>query len=930
MLELSDGSFLVGGSADDLSWLPAGTPTNSISRNASNGSNIYSNGVNEGNVAFILRISGDASNIIECLHFPDGDVDQVQWIKSNSAPGEATGEIFISGTWGKSSSGSKDGGFYIAKLNNNFINGTPSALSYVWNIPTHGKNDKHAQVQPWDVFSDGRIVSIRYGAYRDNWGELIFFPANPASGSANDTGAPLTVSPGMRLHSISNDGGATSQTHFGTGDTVPAGYSILHSREILKTQRTDASGLYRSFTSADYHNWERDENGYWRKGKYPLDVMWNNYWRYPDSGVKNMWGGDTRGYTGYKLAGTGGTEGSPYTPRVGAITIDKRNDHLYVGMEWKSRLPSTNNPDFEPALLAYDGTGRLRWWARMYKEYNDDSDSGPQNLSGSISSVGSGTQLTASALAGTAINTSRKTGGSDGYVNGYRRLYWLAGSANEHKYSEISSYDSATGTFTLVSAPSNPVNVNDPFMVDGTEMGKTHTSTPDQYIDSIAVDYSTPLNQNDLEGVIYVAARSHGNNVSNFWSGSSITSRPSKAGFVNSFTGTNGNAHYCWVGKYRDEGTRSRILAATYVAEFAENADFSGSYGNPDSNPLMDFWPSHNAGWPKLNTTSVGDQMTVNDKGELVIIGRGRASHTTSNAYQRNIRPLIKARVSSAASASQITSSDLIGADLFLEACQIKINNEVRSVTSFDNATGAMTLDSPLPSTPSAGNNLIIDEGTGAWGTFVRVYTSDLSSMRYSTLLDSAIKPADGSGGGSNTKLYGIWALTDKIVVSGYHAGGSGEAMPTEDEPSWGHSAPNGESAVFAILDTRVPMLDINNNQIPDGWEEDHFGNTSNTPATVNKQGVQTPIYRVYVTDTDPNDPDDVFVQTHISPDSVKFTSQSSREYRLEYRLGLGAADGEWMPLSSWMRGTGAEMDLDPDMPPDEDMWFLRTAVRVP
>jgi len=934
MLELSDGTFLVGGCSDDLSWLPSGTSTTSISRNATNGSNIYPNGVSEGKVAFILRVSADASTILECVHFPDGDVDQVQWIKTNTAPGEPTGDIFISGTWGKTSAGSKDGGFYVAKLTGNFINGTPSGLSYVWNIPTHGKNNEHAKIQPWDVFSDGRVVSIRYGSYRDNWGELIFFPADPATGSSNDTGdGGPTISPGMRLHSISNDGGATTQNHYGTGDTIPAGYSIIRSREILKTMRTGSSGLYRSFTSADYHHWEKDENGFWRKGKFPLDVMWNNYWRVPETNgsVNNMWGGDTRGYTGYKLAGTGGTEGAPYTPRVGAITIDKRNDHLYVGLNWQSRLPATNNPDFEPALIAYDGTGRLRWWARMYKEYNDDSQDGPQNLNATVSSVGSGTQITASSLAGTEINTNRKTGGSDGYINGYRRLYWLAGSANEHTYSNIQSYDSVTGTFTLVNAPSSTVGVNDPFMVDGTLMGKTHTSTPDQYVDAIAIDYSSPLN-NDLEGILYVAARSHGNNVSNLWSGNSIKANPGGHGFVNNFTGNNGNAHYSWLGKYRDNGTSGTILAATFVGEYKEMAEFGayGALGSAYSDPLLDFWPNHNGGWPDLNTTTVGYQMTVTPNGEVVILAKGRSVHTTSNAFQRNIRPKISGKVSAAASAQVITSDDLAGANLFLDNCKVKIDNEIRTVTAFDNATGEMTLDSPLSSTPSIGENLVVDEGIGSWGTFARVYSSDLSTLTYSTLLDSAIKPADGSGGGSNTKLHGVWALSNKIVVSGYHSDGTGEVVPTSDIPSWGQSTPDGQTAVFAILDTRAPIVDINSNEIPDSWENAHFGNTSNTPATVMKQGVQTPIYTVYVTDTDPNDPADVFNMTHISPDSVRFTSESTREYRLEYRTGLGQGDADWQPLTAWTIGTGSEMDLDPGMLPTVDLWFLRTAVRVP
>ncbi|GEM_PF-2567163 len=937
LLELSDGSLLVGGASDDLSWLPSGTPTSSISANAANGSSIKTNGPSEGKVAFLLHLSADASTLHRCVHFPDGGVDQVQWIKTNTAPGQTTGDLWISGTWGKTSAGSKDGGFYIAKLNGNFLSSTPTGLEYVWNVPTHGKNDQHAKVQPWDVFTDGRVVTIRYGAYRDNWGELLFLPAVPGSMAANGTDAPTTVSPGMRFHSISNDGGVSKQNHYGTGETIPAGYTILASREILKTQRTNASGIQRSYTASDYHQWMKDENGYWRKGTYPLDVMWNNYWRFPDTGetVNNMWGGDIRGYIGYKLAGTGGTEGAPYTPRVGAITIDKRNDFLYVGMNWKSRLPSSNNPDFEPALLAYDGTGRMRWWARMYKEYNDDSATQPSTVESTVTSVGSNTVMTDTSMAGTAVNISRKTGGSDGYVNGYARLYWLAGAANEHTYSEITAYDQATGTFTLRHAPSNPVLENDPYFLDGTVMTKTHTSTPDQYVDSIAIDYSSPLNATEENGILYVAARSHGNNVSNFWHGNQIKAKPGGNGFKNSFTGSSGNIHLCWLGKYRDEGTRSTILASTYVAEFAEKSEFGGNYGSAYSDPLMDFWPSQNGGWPDLTSTSIGYQMSVNNNGQLVIIGKGRASHTTVNAFQRNIRPRLGGKVTAASSASEFTVASLAGADLFLVNCKIKLNNEIRVVTAFENETGTFTLATPLSAVPALNKNVLVDEGVGNWGNFIRVYSNDLSSMKYCTLLNSAINPVDGAGGGANSKLNGIWALDDKVIVTGYHENSEGNDMPTADVPSWGESTPNrtvadSDMAVLAILDIRLPIVDTNSNSIPDSWEETHFGTPSNTPDTVVKNGTPTPTYDVYVTGTDPHDTQEVFTQTHISPGSVRFTSVNDREYRLEYRTGLSASDPDWLPLTGWVLGTGTEMDMDPELPPNAPLWFIRAAVRVP
>lgn len=71
--------------------------------------------------------------------------------------------------------------------------------------------------------------------------------------------------------------------------------------------------------------------------------------------------------------------------------------------------------------------------------------------------------------------------------------------------------------------------------------GDTRTSTPDQYVDHLAVD--------DAGQTLVVAARCHGNNVINLWSGDAIAARPGAHGFQNRFTGSNGNVHIQWLGK---------------------------------------------------------------------------------------------------------------------------------------------------------------------------------------------------------------------------------------------------------------------------------------------------------------------------------------------------------------------------------------------
>ena len=804
MLELSDGTLLVGGDAADLSWLPAGTPQTSLSTSAANGSSIKQDGVDTDVTAFILRLSADASQVISIHHFPHNAVHNVKDIKTNTPPGQPTGDIFISG---QRAGEVTDSGYFIAKLDGNFVHTDPGEMAYVWNIKTGQSTSDHGRRQPWDVMSDGRIVAQIGKEYESGWGEIVVYPAEPGPFDANSLSRPKIESmPGFRMNRITNDGGASNEIFYGPESEIPAGYEMMENFMFTKTQSTNHPGLLRSYTPEDYHHWEKDENGFWRKGKYPMDVFWNSYWWKPLHGSDNSGGNSVRGYTGYKLSGTGGTEGAPYTPRVGAIAVDKRNDRVYLGLNWASRLPATNNPDFEPALIVLDGQGNFQWWARMYKEYNDDSVEAPKAYTGEVTQV-NGNEIVVPELEDKTIDLSRKTGGSDGYINGYRRLYLRAGATHERRFREIEAFDSATGTLTLVENTDYPVSVGDPVLVDATEMGKTHTSTPDQYVDAIAIDYSSPMDAQGVNTIVYVGARSHGNNVVNFWNGNDIKANPGGSGFVNRFTGSNGNIHLSWLGKYRDEGDRSTILASTYVADYVDPQEFgSGTNfgGTVRDDPNYDFWPNQNGGNPDRNTTDIGARMHVNSQGQVVVHGRGRTVQTTPRAYQRNIRPFISAEVSQADSASVLTAENMIGANLVLTNCRIKMGGEIRQVIAFDNDTGEIALETPLSSIPSVGTSFTIDEGSMNWGNFVRVYSADLGELVYSTLLSSAINPVDGIGTQANSKIFTAWPAGDNILVSGYHANGADNPMPTADQPAWGKSTPTNQTdtAFFAVLST--------------------------------------------------------------------------------------------------------------------------------
>lgn len=281
---LSDETILVAGTAANLDWLPAGVPAQVLSPVAANGSSIRQENVNSGRTAFLLRLNAQATDVLGAVMFPHGQVDEVRYIKATTPPDAAvTGDLFISGTRGGTGG---TGGYYIAKLNGNFLSGLPTGLSHVYNLNTRGKNNEHGQRQPWDVMSDGRVVAAWGRPYEDGWGEIRFLPANPGPDVPDSIDLPETVMPGWRFHVARNAEGESVRV-FGTADQAPSGFTSEFSRFITKTQRTNESGLLRSYTWEDFHSWQRDENGFWRRGKYPLDVFWRSHWIFPETGGDN-------------------------------------------------------------------------------------------------------------------------------------------------------------------------------------------------------------------------------------------------------------------------------------------------------------------------------------------------------------------------------------------------------------------------------------------------------------------------------------------------------------------------------------------------------------------------------------------------------------------------------------------------------------------
>jgi hypothetical protein len=490
VLQITDGTFLVCGYADNLDWMDNTVPQIELSYTGSIPNSLGSN-----RYGLILHLASDLQTILQVVHFPQGVVEDIRFMKTNAQTYHPTGDLYIS--CNTADSDDNNGGYIIAKLDNNFVNGTPASLAWlnvVW--AKSGPKDYH----PWDVTADGRVFYITGEAYGYDWSAVYCL----------DQSGHRTVVDNWRTHWLS-DGTEWKGT---PASANPSGSidSVDFSGIVLKIWgRCDL----RSWNSNDYSNYIADENGGTKKGKWPVDILFDGPCDPQNPTAVSP------GYTGYS---------APPTPVYGgeSVCIDKRNNNVYLGINFKSVLPG-GLPDFEPAVIAMDSSGMLLWWSRLYHEINPNGD--------------------------------------------------------------------------------------------------TLNSTPDQYIDALAIDYT---NDN-----LVVGARCHGNNVENFWEGNTIAANTSAFGFQNQFTGNAGNIHISWLGKLRlSDGV---LTNSTYMAELAEG---TGGLGTPHADPNLDGWPDPNTGWPNVNTTRLAkNNMKVTSDGDVCVIAIGRRTITTANAYQKMVKP---------------------------------------------------------------------------------------------------------------------------------------------------------------------------------------------------------------------------------------------------------------------------------------------------
>lgn len=492
VMQITDGTFIVCGYAEDFNWVNASVPKIALTYTGS-----IPNSLGTNRYGFMLHLSKDLQTILQVVHFPKGAVEDIRFIKTNTQAYTATGDLYIS--CNTADTDANNGGYIIAKLDKNFINGIPSSLPWfnvVW--AKSGPKDYH----PWDVTSDGRIYYISGEAHGYDWSAIYCL---------NASGKRMVVN-NWRTHWLSN--GTEWKGTPATSNPLGSIDSVKYSGIALKIW---GRCELRSWTSTDFNATIADGNGGTKKGTWPADFLFNSpcdpanptanspgYNQYSPESCCPVWGGS-------------------------CIIVDKRDNHLYIGMNMKSYYNPLNTPDFEPAVIAMDNTGNLLWWNRLYHEI--------------------------------------------------------------------------------------------------TPAGDTVGSIPDQYVDALAIDYTN--------NKLVVGARTHGNNTENFWEGNTINSDPSAYGFQNQFTGTNGNIHESWLGKLQlSDGV---LTNSTYLAEMSEG---TGSLGTAHPDPNLDGWPNPNTGWPNVNTTRIAkNNMKVTSSGDVCVLGVGRRTITTANAYQKMVKP---------------------------------------------------------------------------------------------------------------------------------------------------------------------------------------------------------------------------------------------------------------------------------------------------
>lgn len=330
VMELSDGTLLVAGSAENLNWISAPktqlAPLTIPSRAT-------------GRTAFVMRVSGDMRSILGVWHLPAGQAHDFRWIKGTQKPGSATGALYLSGACDTTS-----GDYFIARLDANFITAIPTGFAWTRVAKSSSAYGDNSGLQTWDVGGDGRV-----GFVDETGGNLrVFF---------FDAAGALMKLPSLRgSHWASGATLDTANRQAGIGTDLPA---------------TSVSGItfptdLRSWTESDRLAILPDGNGKIKRGTWPLDLF--TAMQDKDGATS---GTIEYGYTGYKSVGK---------HRVAGISINRDTNDFAIGFNIQSRFwdaaANKEQPDFEPAVISYAADGSLKWWSRLYHEVVDSNSNG--------------------------------------------------------------------------------------------------------------------------------------------------------------------------------------------------------------------------------------------------------------------------------------------------------------------------------------------------------------------------------------------------------------------------------------------------------------------------------------------------------------------------------------------------------------------------
>ena len=337
VMQISDGSILVVGGADNLDWIADDIPRTQF---AFNGNIPNSLGTNR--YGFILKLSSDLQSIQHVTHFAQGVVEDIRFIKSNTKNYDLTSDLYISCS--TEDTDDNNGGYVICKLNNNFVEGIPD--SFDWMRVVWAKTGPK-QYHPWDVAADGRVYYVSGESHGYDWSALYCL---------NQSGERMKVE-NWRTHWRQNgtEFRGTPASSNPDESTNPVNYSGV----VLKTW---GRCELRSLTQEDFDVITPDGNGGTRKGKWPLDLFFDSPCDFENPVTNGP------GYSGYSQESC--------CPVFGAtcIVVDKETNNFYVGLNVKSYSVEFESPDFEPAVIAFDDTGELLWWSRLYHEITPEGD----------------------------------------------------------------------------------------------------------------------------------------------------------------------------------------------------------------------------------------------------------------------------------------------------------------------------------------------------------------------------------------------------------------------------------------------------------------------------------------------------------------------------------------------------------------------------